>query len=106
GSVPRAEMSGEFDSVVGTLGRALGSYGAYVCAGAKLVEYLVNSARPFIFSTAAPPPTVAAAAGARERVEAGPQHIARLRGNAHALRDALLAEGLSPGASTTQVIPV
>ncbi len=62
GSVAAAGLSGEVDVVVGTLGKALGSYGAYVCAGAEMVDYLVNTARPFIFSTAPPPPAVAAAA--------------------------------------------
>ena len=69
GSVAAAGLSGEVDVVVGTLGKALGSYGAYACASAELVEYLLNSARPFIFSTAPPPPTVAAALAALELLE-------------------------------------
>ena len=48
----RRGSSGEVDVVVGTLGKTLGSYGAYVCGSAEIVELLVNSARPFIFSTA------------------------------------------------------
>jgi glycine C-acetyltransferase/8-amino-7-oxononanoate synthase len=56
GSVSAAGLSGEVDVVVGTLGKALGSYGAYVCAESELVELLVNRARSFIFSTAPPPP--------------------------------------------------
>ncbi|HEX6601134.1 MAG TPA: 8-amino-7-oxononanoate synthase, partial [Solirubrobacterales bacterium] len=50
GSVSAAGLSGEVDVVVGTLGKALGSYGAYVCASAEIADFLLNSARPFIFS--------------------------------------------------------
>ena len=65
GAVAAAGLSGEVDVViVGTLGKALGSYGAYVCASAEIVELLVNTARPFIFSTAPPPPSVGAALAA------------------------------------------
>ena len=52
GSVAAAGLSGEVDVVVGTLGKALGSYGAYVCASREIVDYLINAARPFVFSTA------------------------------------------------------
>ena len=61
GTVAAAGLSGEVEVVVGTLGKALGSYGAYVCAGAEIRDFLVNSSRPFIFSTAPPPPAVGAA---------------------------------------------
>ena len=73
GSVAAAGLTGEVDVVVGTLGKALGSYGAYVCAEAEVVEYLLNSARPFIFSTAPPPPSVAAADAALELLESDPR---------------------------------
>ena len=56
GAVAEAGLSGEVDVVVGTLGKTLGSYGAYVCASAEIVELLINVARPFIFSTGLPPP--------------------------------------------------
>ena len=99
GSVAGAGLSGEVDVVVGTLGKALGSYGAYVCAGAEIVDYLVNDARPFIFSTAPPPPaSVAAAAAALELLESEPHRVERLQANAATLRAALAAEGLEAGA--------
>ena len=64
GAVAAAGLSGEVDVIVGTLGKALGGYGAYVCASRQIVELLVNTARPFIFSTAPPPPSVGAALAA------------------------------------------
>ncbi len=69
GSVAAAGLSGEVDVVVGTLGKALGSYGAYVCATPETTDYLLNTARPFIFSTAPPPPAVGAAAAALELLD-------------------------------------
>jgi 8-amino-7-oxononanoate synthase len=106
GSVAAAGLGGEVDLVVGTLGKALGSYGAYVCASAELTDYLVNSARPFIFSTAPPPPVVGAAGAAVELLAASPNLVDRLQGNAAVLREALAAEGLPIGESRTQILPL
>jgi 8-amino-7-oxononanoate synthase len=104
GSVAAAGLSGEVDLVVGTLGKALGSYGAYACAGAETIDFLVNAARPFVFSTAPPPPSVAAAAAALELVSAN--RVGRLQANATAFRAALAAEGLGGGRSRTQIVPI
>jgi glycine C-acetyltransferase/8-amino-7-oxononanoate synthase len=106
GAVAAAGLSGEVDVVVGTLGKALGSYGAYVCASTETVDYLVNRARPFIFSTAPPPPAVGAARAALGVLEAEPERVERLAANARALREALSAEGLIAGGSTTQIVPI
>ncbi len=106
GSVAAAGLRGEVDVVVGTLGKALGSYGAYACASAETVDFLVNSARPFIFSTAPPPSAVAAAMAALEILEAEPELVERLQANAETLRGALAAQGLEVGNSTTQVVPL
>ena len=106
GSVAAAGLSGEVDVVVGTLGKALGSYGAYACASAETVEFLVNSARPFIFSTAPPPSAAGAALAALEILEAEPELVERLQANADTLRGALAVHGLDVGHSTTQVVPL
>jgi 8-amino-7-oxononanoate synthase len=106
GSVSAAGLSGEVDVVVGTLGKALGSYGAYVCAGAETVDLLVNCARPFIFSTAPPPAAAAGAEAALELLEAEPALVDRLQANAGVLRTALAGEGLGAGSSKTQVVPI
>jgi len=104
GAVAAAGLSGEVDIVVGTLGKALGSYGAYVCANAETVDLLLNTARPFIFSTAPPPPSVAAASAALELIS--PHRVERLQANADRFRSALAAEGLEAGRSRTQIIPI
>jgi glycine C-acetyltransferase/8-amino-7-oxononanoate synthase len=106
GSVAAAGLSGEVDLIVGTLGKALGSYGAYVCAGAETTDFLLNSARPFIFSTAPPPPAVAAAGAALELLRSKPKRVEQLQTNATRLRSALTAEGLRAGRSRTQIVPL
>jgi 8-amino-7-oxononanoate synthase len=106
GSVAAAALSAEVDLVVGTLGKALGSYGAYVCAGRELTEYLLNSARSFIFSTAPSPTSVGAAQAALDLLEADPGRVTRLRDNASALREALAADGLAVGGSGSQIVPL
>jgi 8-amino-7-oxononanoate synthase len=105
GAAAAAELSREV-VIVGTLGKALGSYGAYVCGSEKLVELLINAARPFIYSTALPPPAVAAASAALELLESDPGRVAELRDNSRVLRDALEAEALDPIDSTTHILPL
>jgi 8-amino-7-oxononanoate synthase len=106
GSVAAAGLEGEVDVLVGTLGKALGGYGAYVCAGEKVIELLVNTSRPFIFSTAPPPPALGAALAALELLASHPGLVEQLRRNAATLREALAAQGLDTGASRTQIVPV
>ena len=106
GAVAAAALEDEVDIVVGTLGKALGSYGAYACCDTSMAEYLVNSARTLIFSTALPPPAVAGAMAALEILRAEPHRVDKLRRNSALLREALLAEGLDPGDSETQIVPL
>ena len=106
GSVAAAGLSGEVDVVMGTLGKALGSYGAYVCGRRELTDYLTNTARSLIFSTAPPPPAAAAGLAALELLESRPHRIEELHANAVTLRSALAAQGLAPGGSQTQIIPI
>jgi glycine C-acetyltransferase/8-amino-7-oxononanoate synthase len=106
GSVAAAGLSGEVDVVIGTLGKALGSYGAYACANRETTDYLLNTARSFVFSTAPPPPAVAAAMAALEVLESQPERVGKLAVNAAALRRSLAAEGLAVGGSDTQIVPV
>jgi 8-amino-7-oxononanoate synthase len=106
GTVAAAGLSGEVDVVLGTLGKALGSSGAYVCADTETVEYLSNCARTFLFSTALAPPSVAAAKAALELIDERPELLARLASNAKTLREALTREGFDLGRSETQILPV
>jgi 8-amino-7-oxononanoate synthase len=106
GAVAAAGLEGEVDVIVGTLGKALGSYGAYVACDHLMARYLVNSARPLIFSTALPPSAAAAAMAALGLLQEQPRRIDRLRANADALRDELAHEGFDVAGSTTQIVPL
>ncbi|HEV3095424.1 MAG TPA: 8-amino-7-oxononanoate synthase [Solirubrobacteraceae bacterium] len=106
GAVSQAGLQGQVDVVIGTLSKALGSYGAYACASEEMVSYLVNTARSLIFSTAPPPPSVAAALAALELLREQPELVARLRGAARALRNGLADEGFAVRRSGTHIVPL
>jgi 8-amino-7-oxononanoate synthase len=106
GSVAAAGLEGEVDVVVGTLGKALGGYGAYACCDEQTASYLVNTARTLIFSTGPPPTSVAAALAALELLCSEPRRVERLQRNARVLRDALAEEGFDLPPGDTQIVPV
>jgi 8-amino-7-oxononanoate synthase len=106
GAVAAAGLEDEVDVVVGTLGKSLGSYGAFVCCDKPMAKYLINSARTLIFSTALPPPAVAAAMAALGLLREQPRRVEKLQRNAQVLRDALADEGLPTPRSSTQIVPL
>jgi 8-amino-7-oxononanoate synthase len=106
GAVAAAGLEDEIDVIVGTLGKSLGSYGAYVCCERSLAKYLINSARTLIFSTALPPPAVAAAMAALGLLREQPRRVEKLQRNGRVLREALVSHGLPVGPSETQIIPL
>ncbi|MGA2455883.1 MAG: 8-amino-7-oxononanoate synthase [Solirubrobacteraceae bacterium] len=106
GAVAEAGLEGEIDVVVGTLGKALGSYGAYVCANAEMIRYLINTARSLIYSTAPSPPAVAGALAALTLLRERPHRVQRLRSNARVLRRALASEGFPVADSEMHIVPL
>jgi 8-amino-7-oxononanoate synthase len=105
GAVAAAGLEDEVDVLVGTLGKALGSYGAFVCCEREMAKYLVNSARTLIFSTALAPPQVAAAMAALELLREEPRRVERLQRNARVLREALAEQGMPCGTGETPIVP-
>ena len=106
GALAQAGLEGEVDAIVGTLGKALGSYGAYVCGDEEMIRYLINMSRSFIFSTAPPPPAVAGALAALELLEERPHRVERLCANARVLRRALAAEGFPVAEGDMHIVPL
>jgi 8-amino-7-oxononanoate synthase len=92
---------------MGTLGKALGTFGAYVAGSRALIDLLVNTARTAIFTTALPPAVAAAADAALTLVEREPERRDALRRNASHLRAGLLALDFEvPGEADGHILPV
>jgi 8-amino-7-oxononanoate synthase len=96
----------EVDVQMGTLSKALGSYGAYVAGSRALIDLLINRARSFVFTTGLPPASAAAAAAALDLIAAEPERVKRLWDNGCYLRQALVAAGFNLGASATPILPL
>jgi 8-amino-7-oxononanoate synthase len=107
GAVAEAGVEDGVDAIVGTLGKALGSYGAYVACDQRMAKYLLNAARPFVFSTAPPPPAVAGALAALTLLEEEPRRVEKLQANVGVLREALAQEGFPLGdEARTPIVPL
>jgi 8-amino-7-oxononanoate synthase len=102
GSAEHWKIEGQIDVTMGTLGKAFGVAGAYVAGSRVLIDYLLNRARAFVFTTAQPPALAAAASAALRIVQAEPELRVRLRRNAARVRSALRI----PGASDGHIVPV
>lgn len=105
-----AELCGviDIDLQMGTMGKGLGSFGAYVAASRELVDYLINRARSFVFSTSLPPAVLAASLAALDLVgsPAGAALRARLAGNSRRFRALLQGAGFDTMGSETQIVPI
>ncbi|HYB23973.1 MAG TPA: aminotransferase class I/II-fold pyridoxal phosphate-dependent enzyme, partial [Solirubrobacteraceae bacterium] len=106
GAVAEAGLEGEIDVVVGTLGKALGAYGAYACASEEMIRYLIHCARSLIYSTAPAPPAAAGALAALSLLRERPHRVQRLRSNSRALRRALAGEGFPVADAEMQIVPL
>ncbi len=87
-------------------GKALGVGGAFVAGPEWAIEYLVQRARPFVFSTAAPPALAHALLASLDVIRDEPARRDRLRANARRLRSRLRAAGLEVADTSSQIIPV
>ena len=106
GSVDHFGMHGRVDVQVGTLSKAIGVLGGYVCGSRDLIEFLYHRARPFLFSTSHPPAVAAACLAAFDVLEEEPQRIEALWDNTRYFKKGLTNAGFDTGISETPITPV
>ena len=106
GTCEAAGVEDEVEVRVGTLSKGLGSVGGFVAGRRSLVEWLVNKARPYVFSTALPPAAAAASCAALDVVRTEPARRIELLQRAERLRSTLRAQGWDVGPSVSQIIPL
>jgi glycine C-acetyltransferase len=108
GSAELCGVPGEVDIQMGTLGKGLGSCGAYVAGSRELIELFVNRARSFIFSTALPPAVLAASLAALDLVDSpvGDDLRRQLARNADQFSTSLRDAGFDTMGSETQIVPI
>jgi len=107
GSVAHCSVSPQrVDIQLGSLAKALGSYGSYIAGSQAMKDLLINTCRSFIFSCALPPPQVEAARAALRIMQAEPERREQLQHNGVYLRQQLAAQNIDTGLSTTHIVPV
>ena len=111
GSIDHFQMHGRVDVQVGTLSKAIGSLGGYVCGSRDLIEFLYHRARPFLFSTSHPPSVAATCIAAFDLLEQEPDRIERLWSNTRYFQGELKNAGFNIGgvntpATETPITPI
>lgn len=106
GTVDHFGVHGRVDIQVGTLSKAMGVLGGYVAGAEHLRDFLIQRARPFLFSTSHPPAVAAACLAAVDVLEQEPQRIERLWDNTRYFKQGLEGGGFDTGVSETPITPV
>ena len=106
GTIDHFGLHGRVDIQVGTLSKAIGVLGGYVCGTKDLIEFLYHRARPFLFSTSHPPAVTAACLAAFDILESEPERIENLWANTRYLKKGLSDLGFDTGTSETPITPV
>jgi glycine C-acetyltransferase len=101
GSIDHFGMHGRVDVQVGTLSKAIGALGGYVCGSKDLIDYLYHRARPFLFSTSHPPSVAATCIAAFDILEQEPERIERLWSNTRYFQSELKRAGFNIGGVNT-----
>jgi glycine C-acetyltransferase len=111
GTIDHFNVHGRVDVQVGTLSKAIGALGGYVCGSKDLIDFLYHRARPFLFSTSHPPSVAATCIAAFEVLEQEPELIDKLWGNTRFFKKELGLLGFNIGggntpASETPITPI
>jgi glycine C-acetyltransferase len=106
GTIDHFGLHGRVDIQVGTLSKAVGVLGGYVCGSSDLIEFLYHRARPFLFSTSHPPAVAAAGLAAFDILEQEPVRLENLWRNTRRFQKALRDAGFSTGNGETPITPI
>ncbi|HUY14024.1 MAG TPA: glycine C-acetyltransferase [Terriglobia bacterium] len=106
GTVDHFNLHDRVDIQVGTLSKAIGALGGYVCSTHDAIDFLYHRARPFLFSTSHPPSVAATCIAAFEVLETEPQIVEKLWENTRFFKDGLKKLGFNTGMSETPITPV
>jgi len=106
GTIDHFGLHGRVHIQVGTLSKAIGVLGGYVCGSRALIEFLYHRARPFLFSTSHPPAVAASCMAAFDVLEEEPERIEKLWDNTRYFKRGLGAAGFNTGVSETPITPV
>jgi glycine C-acetyltransferase len=108
GTIDHCGVHGRVDIQVGTLSKAIGAIGGYVCGSKDLIEFLYHRARPFLFSTSHPPSVTATCMAAFELLdsESGEKLIKKLWANTKFFKKELKKLGFKTGESETPITPI
>ena len=106
GTIDHFGLHGRVQVQVGTLSKAIGVLGGYVCGSRDLIEFLYHRARPFLFSTSHPPAVAAACLAAFDVLEQEPERIQALWDNTKYFKHGLTSDGFNTGNSETPITPV
>jgi glycine C-acetyltransferase len=106
GTIDHFGLHGRVQVQVGTLSKAVGVLGGYVCGSRDLIEFLYHRARPFLFSTSHPPAVAAACLAAFDVLEQEPERIEKLWENTRYFKQGLSSAGFNTGISETPITPV
>ena len=106
GTVDHFGLKDDWDIQIGTMSKAFGVMGGYVCCPRPLVEFYTHKARPFLFSSSHPPAVIAACIAAVDVMETETELHARLWDNTRFFKDGLRRLGFNTGSSVTPITPV
>jgi glycine C-acetyltransferase len=106
GTIDHFGLHGRVQVQVGTLSKAIGVLGGYVCGSRDLIDFLYHRARPFLFSTSHPPAVAAACLAAFDVLEQEPQRMETLWENTKYFKQGLTSAGFNTGISETPITPV
>jgi len=106
GTIDHFGLHGRVHIQVGTLSKAIGVLGGYVCGSRNLIEFLYHRARPFLFSTSHPPAVAASCIAAFDVLEEEPERIQKLWDNTRYFKQGLAGSGFNTGVSETPITPV